>query len=118
MWTCPTCGEQHEDQFDSCWKCAPAPAEAVLSEAEPLPLSAEPGPVEEDSALPDDELLEQAMAEADRGEDVPKSCERCKVTMEIIGFERLTMGTAMFSWPPILEAWKCPRCKRVELYDS
>lgn len=21
MWKCPTCGEQIEDQFDSCWKC-------------------------------------------------------------------------------------------------
>jgi mRNA-degrading endonuclease YafQ of YafQ-DinJ toxin-antitoxin module len=22
MWTCLQCGEQIEDQFDSCWKCA------------------------------------------------------------------------------------------------
>jgi hypothetical protein len=22
MWTCQQCGEQIEDQFDSCWKCA------------------------------------------------------------------------------------------------
>jgi len=22
MWTCPTCGEKHEDQFEECWKCA------------------------------------------------------------------------------------------------
>jgi hypothetical protein len=22
MWTCPTCGEKIEDQFQSCWKCA------------------------------------------------------------------------------------------------
>lgn len=22
MWTCPKCGEQLEDQFESCWKCA------------------------------------------------------------------------------------------------
>lgn len=22
MWRCPHCGEQNEDQFDSCWKCA------------------------------------------------------------------------------------------------
>lgn len=22
MWTCDKCGEQHEDQFDSCWRCA------------------------------------------------------------------------------------------------
>src|SRR5262245_59106169 len=22
MWKCPTCGEQIDDQFDTCWKCA------------------------------------------------------------------------------------------------
>jgi hypothetical protein len=21
MWTCPRCGERHEDQFKECWKC-------------------------------------------------------------------------------------------------
>jgi hypothetical protein len=30
MWRCPKCGEQIEDQFDSCWKCV-----------EPLPLQPE-----------------------------------------------------------------------------
>lgn len=25
MWTCPKCREQHDDQFDSCWKCAGSP---------------------------------------------------------------------------------------------
>ena len=24
MWKCPKCGEQHDDQFDACWKCSPA----------------------------------------------------------------------------------------------
>jgi hypothetical protein len=30
MWKCPTCGDQIDDQFDSCWQCtkpAPAPAQ-------------------------------------------------------------------------------------------
>jgi hypothetical protein len=27
MWICPKCGEQHEDQYDSCWKCARAKPE-------------------------------------------------------------------------------------------
>jgi len=22
MWTCPQCGEEHQEQFDACWKCA------------------------------------------------------------------------------------------------
>ena len=26
MWTCPECGERHDDQYDSCWKCAGAAA--------------------------------------------------------------------------------------------
>jgi predicted nucleic-acid-binding Zn-ribbon protein len=25
MWTCSKCGEQIDDQFDSCWKCATVP---------------------------------------------------------------------------------------------
>src|ERR1017187_6940051 len=33
MWTCPKCGEQIEDQFDSCWKCA-----ASLKKRTPSPL--------------------------------------------------------------------------------
>jgi len=33
MWTCPKCGEQIEDQFDSCWNCAaqPEPAAKIFS---------------------------------------------------------------------------------------
>ena len=27
MWTCPSCGEMHGDQFRECWKCAAAPEE-------------------------------------------------------------------------------------------
>lgn len=30
MWTCPKCGEQHDDQFQSCWRCAGQAAEAQL----------------------------------------------------------------------------------------
>lgn len=30
MWTCPKCGEQIEDQFDSCWKCATVPGEPTI----------------------------------------------------------------------------------------
>ena len=39
MWTCKKCGEQVEDNFDSCWKCsaprdaAPAPAEVAATAA-------------------------------------------------------------------------------------
>ncbi len=39
MWTCPQCGEQHEDTFDSCWKCAglsTAPGAATPPPADPL----------------------------------------------------------------------------------
>jgi hypothetical protein len=25
MWICSKCGEKHEDEFDSCWKCTPQP---------------------------------------------------------------------------------------------
>jgi hypothetical protein len=39
MWTCPKCGEQIEDQFDSCWRCATpptgAPAKTTTTAAPP-----------------------------------------------------------------------------------
>ncbi|MDB6031069.1 MAG: hypothetical protein JWM16_1407 [Verrucomicrobiales bacterium] len=37
MWTCPKCGEQHEDTFDSCWKCndQPTPPTETIT-VEPL----------------------------------------------------------------------------------
>jgi len=35
MWTCERCGEKHEDQFDSCWKCAGQSA----SEQAPVPVA-------------------------------------------------------------------------------
>ena len=36
MWTCPQCGEQHQEQFDACWKCA--------GRQMPRPAAPEPGP--------------------------------------------------------------------------
>jgi len=33
MWNCPKCGEQIEDQFDSCWKCAEVPAVTEQTES-------------------------------------------------------------------------------------
>lgn len=35
MWVCPKCGEKLEDQFDSCWKCAPK-SESKESSGRPL----------------------------------------------------------------------------------
>src|ERR1700735_5462871 len=31
MWSCPKCGEKHDDKFDSCWKCAAQPDVAALT---------------------------------------------------------------------------------------
>ncbi len=40
MWTCTKCGEQHEDHFDSCWKCTKAePAESSIHGRPPEPMS-------------------------------------------------------------------------------
>jgi hypothetical protein len=35
MWNCPKCGEEIEDQFDSCWKCAAVPEQLDDSKAGP-----------------------------------------------------------------------------------
>jgi cytochrome c biogenesis protein CcdA len=36
MWICPKCSEQHEDQFEFCWKCSGDEAKTAIS-ATPLP---------------------------------------------------------------------------------
>lgn len=35
MWTCTECGEQHEDRFDSCWKCAGTSEKSVGTSTPP-----------------------------------------------------------------------------------
>jgi hypothetical protein len=37
MWTCPSCGEQHEDQFRECWKCFGKELEHAVTATPPLP---------------------------------------------------------------------------------
>jgi hypothetical protein len=36
MWTCKKCGEQIEDQFDSCWKCSGAANEVEKTKLPPV----------------------------------------------------------------------------------
>jgi hypothetical protein len=36
MWKCQVCGEEIEDQFDSCWKCAEKTVIAEDERADPL----------------------------------------------------------------------------------
>ena len=48
MWTCQTCGERIEDQFDSCWKCANQGREIIPLDsgditAVDIPISTTPG---------------------------------------------------------------------------
>jgi hypothetical protein len=39
MWKCPKCGEQHDDQFDSCWKCSgQTPSTTALGQKKPKPV--------------------------------------------------------------------------------
>src|ERR1700722_4002434 len=37
MWTCPRCGEKHQEQFDACWKCAGQDMPRGASDAETRP---------------------------------------------------------------------------------
>jgi len=39
MWTCKQCGEEHENQFDSCWRCVnPVAAKHLEYDATATPL--------------------------------------------------------------------------------
>jgi hypothetical protein len=40
MWICPKCSEQHEDQFDVCWKCSSDDLKTAVT-ATPPPSSSE-----------------------------------------------------------------------------
>lgn len=98
MWTCQTCGEQHEDQFDSCWKCSNSTLDA---DAEEVSIGA---PSQEESPpaiLPE------------------KTCLRCSLSLELYGRQALDHphgGLIEILMTPVMEAWKCPRCQRVEFY--
>ncbi len=39
MWTCPSCGEQHEDQFKECWKCFGKELQHAVTANSPPPLA-------------------------------------------------------------------------------
>jgi hypothetical protein len=43
MWTCPQCGEMHDDNFKECWKCA-SPEHSPHITAEPPKLVPPPEP--------------------------------------------------------------------------
>ena len=47
MWQCPTCAEQHEDQFDTCWQCG------TVSTGSPSPDFCISEPAIEQDRLPD-----------------------------------------------------------------
>ncbi len=38
MWKCKKCGEEHENQFDSCWRCGGTESGGLLSGKGPKPL--------------------------------------------------------------------------------
>ena len=42
MWTCPRCGERHEDQFKECWKCFEAQMNEQVTAAPPKAKPPEP----------------------------------------------------------------------------
>lgn len=52
MWTCPTCSEQLEDQFDACWKCGTMPDGRRIADFKPDPegIAADEGPEEKPPA--------------------------------------------------------------------
>ncbi|MGC4014322.1 MAG: hypothetical protein QM755_07375 [Luteolibacter sp.] len=106
MWKCANCGEEHEEQFDSCWKCS-----SRRNPNEPL----DSGSDEEQS-----DLIRESWPDpvAVPSPDVFKYCQRCGLALEPFGSDHLRASTGLlgaFSTPEVA-AWKCPRCKRVEFY--
>jgi len=96
MWTCPKCGEQHDDQFSSCWKCAGGEAPEAAG------------------ALP------PGQPAAD-----PIRCPRCLANLDFVGTRRFHEGTRwglmgeigeLFVNQESFDVYVCPRCGRVEFF--
>jgi primosomal protein N' len=94
MWTCKQCGEQIEDQFDSCWKCAGQTADSKSGEV--------------------------GVAAASDKQPEPIQCPRCQIDLEPKGRKRfyeaewtdLTMHHLHF------DIFVCPRCGRTEFFSA
>ena len=95
MWTCAKCGEKHEDQFNSCWKCnVTRSGEAVGTAPE----------VEERN---------------------PMNCIRCATKLDYVGTKRFHEGARwgvlgdlgeLFVNRESFDVFVCPRCGRVEFF--
>lgn len=60
MWTCPNCGEEHDDRFETCWKCgtdASGDSDPNFHVSEPIADQEQDG----DSASNEDELPSLAL---------------------------------------------------------
>jgi hypothetical protein len=100
MWKCEQCGEQIEDQFDTCWKCAGSPDE------------------------PEGGRLLQGDVGGRPGDSM--QCPRCSAGMKFTGARQIeedTRGSLMgalfgdtFADSESFDVYVCTRCGRVELF--
>ncbi len=95
MWTCDQCGEVHEDQFQSCWKCAGIAA-AAAGVDEGLGRNGAP----------------------------PPRCLRCQTDLDFIGTRiedqppllESNWASAIFGMGRTVEIFACPSCRRMEFF--
>ncbi|MBL9150328.1 MAG: hypothetical protein JNM94_16690 [Phycisphaerae bacterium] len=95
MWTCPTCGEAHDDQFDACWRCT---GRAKDAEA--------PAPIAPPTLS-------------------PWRCLRCPTVLQFLGTRNFHEGApwgAIGNLGELLvrreqfDVYVCPRCGHVEFF--
>jgi hypothetical protein len=95
MWICSTCGEKHEDQFNSCWKCNQTRSGSPVVTA----------PEREDTH--------------------PLCCARCATRLDYVGSKRFHEGARwgvlgelgeLFVNRECFDVFVCPRCGRVEFF--
>lgn len=98
MWTCSKCGEQHDDGFDSCWKCAGSSAAPGSSASTQSGTQQQPDPLR---------------------------CPRCTATLDYVGTKKFHEGTRwgllgelgeLFVNRESFDIYVCPRCGRVEFF--
>jgi len=119
MWHCDQCGADAEDHFEVCWSCG-APRAGIRRDEEGPEAVDEHGAAETDSAKEDPQLQPDPSS---------KRCVACGVDLAYRGKKRHLLGEhgawSLFGAPGgpprtvrHIEYWTCPRCRRVELYES
>jgi hypothetical protein len=119
QWKCPTCGETHDAQFDTCWKCAGN--EVQEGNPDDRAVASAPSP----PVPPEEDPTERAKAR-DRTRARVQQLKRCPFCQGIVEAGSLSVSD-FASWRPVsagffswgqsvgLSGVRCTKCEMIIL---